>query len=161
MDEQTDSFYPGFILAEEGHPTSGQFEVASATDEKGRGMRSKVWFRKGELVARLSGILTRQTTIDTIQISRTLHFHDRWFCRFLLHSCDPNIAIETDVLEARAAREIHPGDYLAYDYATTEDMLSGQFACRCGSPNCRGWIMGRREKPNVEGCAFLAQMGNR
>ncbi len=157
MDEPTKSLYPGFIPPEEGHPTSAQFEVVGALDEKGRFMRSKAWFRKGENVARLSGILTRQTTLDTIQISDTLHFHDPWFCRFLLHSCDPNIAIDTEFWEARAAREIHPGDSLAYDYATTEDMLSGQFACCCGSRDCRGWIMGRREKPNVEGCAFLAQ----
>ena len=82
---------------------------------------------------------------------------DPWFCRFLLHSCDPNITIDIDSLEARAARDIHPGDYLAYDYATTEDFIARQFVCHCGAPHCRGWITGRREIPNEEGRAFLAQ----
>jgi hypothetical protein len=154
--EQSTSIYPGIVPPEEGHPTAAKFEIVSTGDERGRGLRARTAFRRGERVARLSGILVNHPTLETIQISPTLHMHDRWFCRFLLHSCDPNLAIDTATMEARAARDIEPGNYLSIDYAATEDVLGRQFACHCGSPRCRGWMTGRREKPNEEGRAFLA-----
>jgi hypothetical protein len=98
-----------------------------------------------------------RSSVDTIQISPTLHMHDRWFCRLLLHSCEPNVVIDMAAMEAWAARSIQAGDYLSIDYAATEDVLGRQFACHCGSPRCRGWISGRREGPNEEGRAWLAK----
>ncbi|MBI1876291.1 MAG: SET domain-containing protein [Acidobacteria bacterium] len=153
---QSTLIYPGIVPPEEGHPTSAHFEIVSTGDQRGRGVRAKTPFRQGGRVARLSGVLVNHPTLDTIQISPTLHMHDRWFCRFLLHSCDPNLAIDTSTMEVRAAREIEPGDYLSIDYAATEDVLGRQFACGCGSPRCRGWMTGRREQPNEEGRAWLA-----
>ncbi len=150
-------FYPSIIPPEEGHPTSDQFEVVDTGDERGQGLRAKVAFQRGERVARLSGVLVNHTMLETIQISPTLHLHDPWFCRFLLHSCDPNLTIDTTAMEARAAKDIKPGDYLSIDYAATEDFLSSQFACHCGAANCRGWMTGRREEPNEDGRCFLAQ----
>jgi len=69
--------------------------------------------------------------------------------------CDPNLAIDTGTMEARAVQEIEPGDYLSIDYTATEDVLGCQFACHCGSPRYRGWMTGRREQPNEEGRAWL------
>ena len=43
------------------------------------------------------------------------------------------------------------------DYAHTEDRLVKQFACMCGSPNCRRWIRGRREEITQEGRDYLAR----
>lgn len=155
--EDSDSIYPDLIPWEKDHPTFSHFEVVGTEDPRGRGLRARVIFQPGQLVARISGIITNRTTLDTMQVSPPLHFMDPWFCRFLLHSCNPNIAIDIDLLEARATRVIHPGDYLAFDYATTEDFIARQFACHCGAPQCRGWITGRREKPNEEGLAILSQ----
>jgi hypothetical protein len=151
------ALYPDIIPAEEGHPTSAQFEVVNTGDEQGRGMRSRVFFRKGERVAKLSGILVSHTTLDTIQLSGQLHFSDPWFCRFLLHSCDPNTVIDTASLAARAARDIEPGEYVTIDYSATEDRIARQFPCQCGSRNCRRWMAGRLEAPNEEGRTFLAR----
>jgi uncharacterized protein len=153
---QTTLVYPGIVPPEEGHPTSANFEIVNTGDERGRGLRARKPFRPRDRVARLSGILINHATLDTIQITPTLHMHDRWFCRFLLHSCDPNLAIDTGRMEARATREIEPGNYLSIDYAATEDVLGRQFACHCRSPRCRGWMTGRREQPNEEGRAWLA-----
>lgn len=150
-------FYPSIIPPEAGHPTTDRFEVAYAGDERGQGLRAKAAFGRGQRVARLSGVLVNHAMLETIQISPTLHLHDAWFCRFLLHSCDPNLAIDTTAMEARAATDIKSGDYLSIDYAATEDFLSSQFACHCGAPNCRGWMTGRREEPNEEGRRFLAR----
>ncbi len=151
------SFYPEIIPPEEGHPTTADFELVNIGDERGKGLRARVAIRRGERVARLSGVVVNRSSVDTIQISPTLHMHDRWFCRLLLHSCEPNVVIDMAAMEAWAARSIQAGDYLSIDYAATEDVLGRQFACHCGSPRCRGWISGRREGPNEEGRAWLAK----
>jgi SET domain-containing protein len=74
------------------------------------------------------------------------------FSRFMNHSCDPNC--ETEMIEVRgvtrvyvqALREIAPGEELTYNYGLTLDerytpTLKKQFACRCGSANCRGTML--------------------
>ena len=158
-DEEFISLYPGFIPAEEGHPTSAQFIVVETGDERGRGLKGKVVFKKDKRVAKLSGILVNHTTLDTIQITPTLYFSDPWFCRFLLHSCDPSLEIDVANLEVRALKDIPPGQYLTIDYATNDDTITFQFACNCGAPNCRGWVTGRAEEINEEGRSFLAHRG--
>ena len=68
--------------------------------------------------------------------------------RFLNHSCDGNCEAITDrkriFIEAR--RNIKAGDELLYDYQyeRTEDHTAEDekfYACRCGSPKCRGSIL--------------------
>lgn len=154
---QPASFYPNFITPEKGHPTSAQFVVVNSGDERGRGLQTKVAFRQGERVVQLSGIIVNHATLDTIQISPTRFLSDPWFCRFLLHSCDPNLAIDITTMQARAIRDICPNDYLTIDYAVTEDFLTFQFPCNCGASKCRGWIMGKQEKPNEQGRRFLTR----
>ena len=65
--------------------------------------------------------------------------------RFINHSCDPNC--ESDVMDGRvyisAIRDIAPGEELTYDYALETEEEStpdgeDHYACRCGSPRCRG-----------------------
>lgn len=58
--------------------------------------------------------------------------------------------------ELWAIKDIAAADLLMMDYASTEDALMRQFECRCGAPNCRGWITGAKERANDEGAAFLA-----
>ena len=149
--------YPGLIPALAGHPTTGRFEIVDSNDARGRGLRAKASFGQGAAVARLSGVLVPQSSLDTIQISPFLHLHDAWFARFLLHSCEPNLRIDLATIEAIAVRDIAAGDYLTLDYAATEDRLARQFACECGAAACRGWMLGRKEEPNAEGRAFLAK----
>jgi len=151
------AIYPDIIPPAVDHPTFDHFEIVQSGDGRGRGLRSRIAFKAGEKVAQLSGVLTRSEALDTIQISKTLNLHDPWFCRFLLHSCDPNLQIEIATLKLFARKPVSPGDYMSIDYTETEDVLSGQFACSCGSPNCRGWIYGKSETPNDEGRRLLSQ----
>ena len=109
-DEGTASFYPGIIPTKEGHPTSAKFMVVETGDKRGKGLKGKVAFRKGESVARLSGVIISHTTLDTIQITPMLFFADRWFCRFLLHSCDPNLEIDVEHLDIWTLKDISPGE---------------------------------------------------
>ena len=138
------SLYPSIIQAEEGHPNSANFFVKDTGDKRGNGLRGKVAFQKDDFVAKLSGVIVNKTALDTIQITPTLYFADRWFCRFLLHSCDPNLEINLEHLQVRALRNIPVGEYLTIDYANTDDEVTFQFACECWAENCRGWILKRR-----------------
>jgi SET domain-containing protein len=74
--------------------------------------------------------------------------------RFLNHSCDGNCEAITDrrriFIEAR--KNIKAGEELLYDYQyeRSEDHTEEDekfYACRCGSPNCRGTILA--PKPTV------------
>src|SRR3954453_12615281 len=74
--------------------------------------------------------------------------------RFLNHSCDGNCAAINDrkriFIEAR--RSIKAGDDLLYDYQyeRTEDHTEEDekfYACRCGSPKCRGSILAPKPTP--------------
>jgi SET domain-containing protein len=73
--------------------------------------------------------------------------------RFLNHSCDGNCEAITDrkriFIEAR--RNIRAGEELLYDYQyeRTEDHTEEDekfYACRCGSPNCRGTILAPKKE---------------
>ena len=68
--------------------------------------------------------------------------------RWINHSCDPNC--ETSETDDRifvyALRTIHPGEELFYDYKIVPaerrtKALEKEFACRCGSANCRGTML--------------------
>ncbi|MCV2359865.1 MULTISPECIES: SET domain-containing protein [Roseateles] len=68
--------------------------------------------------------------------------------RWINHACDPNC--EADEEDGRvfitALRDICPGEELFYDYGLTIDerytaKLKKEFACYCGSPECRGTML--------------------
>ncbi len=68
--------------------------------------------------------------------------------RWINHACEPNC--ESDEDEGRvfikALRPIRAGEELFYDYRLTLDerytpSLKKQYACRCGSPRCRGTML--------------------
>ena len=68
--------------------------------------------------------------------------------RWINHACEPNCqADETDGrVFIRALRDLQPGDELFYDYGLVLDerqtaKLKKQYACRCGSPSCRGTML--------------------
>lgn len=56
------------------------------------------------------------------------------------HSCDPNLWLVG--LDYVARRSIAPGEPLTSDYATFCGPGMASFACRCGSPLCRGTVRG-------------------
>lgn len=56
------------------------------------------------------------------------------------HSCDPNTAFHG--LDVVALRDIAAGEELTLDYAAFYNEHMEPFECHCGSPRCRGLIMG-------------------
>ncbi len=73
--------------------------------------------------------------------------------RFINHSCEPNCEawIDGGRIFIHALKNIQPGTELTYDYQyerteahTAEDEQF--YACRCGTPSCRGTILAPRKK---------------
>ena len=68
---------------------------------------------------------------------------------FTNHSCEPNIAIQGQIVLV-AMKNIAAGEELTHDWATTDD-LDYQMQCACGSENCRGTITGKDwQKPELQ-----------
>lgn len=76
--------------------------------------------------------------------------------RWINHSCSPNCEAEGKMIKGKehifikAIRNIKKGDELAYDYSFEFDephtrKLEQKYACRCGSPKCRGTILVTKE----------------
>ena len=96
---------------------------------------------------------------DPAQPHHTFYFHiedgrviDALFggnsSRWINHACEPNC--ETDEVDGRvyikALQDLFPGDELFYDYGLTIDerytaKLKKEFACYCGSIDCRGTML--------------------
>jgi uncharacterized protein len=73
--------------------------------------------------------------------------------RFINHHCDGNCesAIENRRVFIDAVRNIAPGEELGYDYEIGRDKedppnVDEIYACRCGSPKCRGSMLEAVEK---------------
>jgi SET domain-containing protein len=75
--------------------------------------------------------------------------------RWINHSCEPNC--EADEQDGRvfikALRDLAPGEELFYDYGLVIDerytpKLKKEYACHCGSPDCRGTMLApKRGRP--------------
>lgn len=71
--------------------------------------------------------------------------------RFINHSCSPNC--EAEPADGRvyitAVRDIQPGEELSFNYGY--DLADYQdYPCRCGSPNCVGYIVAEAFFPALQ-----------
>ncbi|MBK9732768.1 MAG: SET domain-containing protein-lysine N-methyltransferase [Chitinophagaceae bacterium] len=76
--------------------------------------------------------LTDKTALDASVESNSL--------RYINHSCAPNsyIRVTTTRVEFYTLRAIKKGEELTADYGITHH--EGKLPCKCGAPNCRGYI---------------------
>jgi len=126
-------------------PRSTDFKVVLKDDASGYGVITYKHFKKGELIAAITGEIITDIRQHSLQIDPDLHLYDTYFTGYFLHACDPNVYLDMQSLLVYATKSIRPNDYLYMDYAQTEDVLYKQFPCSCGSRNCRGWITGKNE----------------
>jgi hypothetical protein len=101
----------------------------------------------------IDGVLTRTPSRYTVQVDHGLHIDlpyrydpeyvlDRFFWRFMNHSCEPSAVIRGRQVFARTP--IEPWQEITFHYNTTEYEMSEPFDCRCGSSGCAGQISGFR-----------------
>jgi hypothetical protein len=115
---------------------------------KGRGLFTKIPFKKGELVLIMRGP-TRYFKAETPE---ECYVYPDWFSvdkniwiepgkvhNFMNHSCDPNLGLKGN-REFVARRDIKADEELCFDYSTTDDELPWSFACACGVEKCRGTV---------------------
>ncbi len=105
----------------------------------------------GEPLLRIDCDRTTRPSRHSLQIEERLHLNvgtgldpqqllERYYWRFLNHSCAPNALIRG--LDVVALSSIRCGEEITFDYDTTEYDLAEPFACRCGSDQCRCTIRG-------------------
>lgn len=131
------------------YPQATDFEVVHKSSNAGFGVIARRAFKRGEVLAVMHGDVVSDIRQHTLQISPDRHLFDPYFSGYFLHSCDPNISLDMEKLTVTALRNIPADTWLLMDYAETEDVLFKQFPCACGSANCRGWITGRHEIPEL------------
>lgn len=128
--------------------------------EYGKGLISMKSFKRGELIGSFTGVIGSEIKLHTLQISPSLHIHDPNFIGYLIHNCNPNTVLDMQGKRLYCIKDIKKSEQLTMDYATTEDVLSRQFACLCDAPNCRMWVTGRSEKVSEDGASYLKNINN-
>jgi SET domain-containing protein len=123
---------------------------------QGRGLFARTAIPRGEIVAIKGGYVLDASTWRQLEptlgpaeiqiaedfvIAPTRADEREDAMLFTNHSCDPNIALQGQIVFV-AMRDIAAGEELTHDWATTDD---GDYtmACHCGSPRCRGTLTGK------------------
>jgi SET domain-containing protein len=115
---------------------------------------------KGEVISWREAL--RRHPHDPLDPNHTFYFHidDKHVidakvggnaARWINHACEPNCQADEDGgrVFISALADLSPGEELFYDYGLVIDerhtpKLKKQYACRCGSPRCRGTMLGRK-----------------
>ena len=103
-------------------------------------------------VPRRPGFIRSVPDMHTLQVSSDEHLD---FAQALPaaslthHECDPNgdLSITSDAVVFVARRAINPGEFLSFDYNTTEWLMVAPFECQCGSDTCVGTVGGFKLLP--------------
>ena len=133
-------------------------QVWHTSGPHGRGVRTLVDRRAGEVVHRFTGVIGPELKQHTLQVAPGQHISETRVIGYLSHSCDPNCRLDMDAFDLIALGDIAEGELLTIDYAATEDVLYRQFACHCGAASCRHWITGRLEGPDEDGTIYLESL---
>jgi SET domain-containing protein len=118
---------------------------------------------KGQLISWPEAL--RRHPHDPAQPNHTFYFHvddghvidanvGGNAARWINHACDPNCEaalLDDGRVFIEARRDIEAGEELFYDYGLTIDLrytakLKQEYACRCGSPNCRGTMLAPKRR---------------
>lgn len=126
-------------------PKSTDFEVVFKDEASGKGVFCYRAFKRGEIIAKMSGDVINEIRQHTLQIDADRHLYDTYFSGYFLHSCSPNISLDMENMTVTALKDIPANSYLYMDYAETEDHLFKQFPCTCSASNCRGWVGGKKD----------------
>jgi hypothetical protein len=102
--------------------------------------------RLGDVVARITHYrVSPEPTYRSIQTGRDTHIDDLGDLCYLNHSCAPSVLVDTDRMAVIAARDLRPGDELAFFYPSTEWEMTRPFPCLCGAAGCLGTISGAKD----------------
>ncbi|KAI8604108.1 hypothetical protein EDD21DRAFT_301262, partial [Dissophora ornata] len=163
--------------------SEGHLEVIW-TKERGFGIQTVEPIKKGSLVIEYRGEVISQ--IECHRRMETIYKNNKNFyfleyekgevvdacqkgtnARFVNHSCSPNSQIEKWFLNGEmsigifASQDIPAGSEISYDYNFSSFSGAQKQKCRCGAPNCRGFIGERSSKSKETGSTANAQASGR
>ncbi|KAF9437887.1 Histone-Lysine N-Methyltransferase ash1l [Entomortierella beljakovae] len=150
------------------------------TQERGFGVQTLKPIKKGSLVIEYRGEVISQTECHRRMESIYKNNKNFYFleyekgevvdacqkgtnARFVNHSCSPNSQIEKWFLNGEmsigifASQDIPVGAEISYDYNFSSFSGAQKQKCRCGAPNCRGYIGERISKAKEPINAPVAQ----
>lgn len=121
----------------------------------GWGVHAARQFLPGELVMEIRGQLLPRKSYDGSHF--VMELDEKWYLEptipaaFLNHSCSPNselLQVTRFTLGLIALCNIEQGTEITFDYQwPARDWIP---KCRCGAPNCRGWVVGKRSLKKME-----------
>lgn len=147
-------------------PAAGRRIQTRRSGVHGRGVFALQDIAEGEVIIEYTGqVISWQEAQerhphDPKQPNHTFYFHvdeDRVIdakvggnsARWINHACEPNCESEEQAgrIFIRALRDIAAGEELSFDYRLVIDgrhtpKLKKAYACHCGSPKCRGTMLG-------------------
>ncbi|KAG0001134.1 Histone-Lysine N-Methyltransferase ash1l [Entomortierella chlamydospora] len=151
------------------------------TQERGFGIQTLAPIKKGNLVIEYRGEVISQS--ECHRRMETIYKNNKNFyfleyekgevvdacqkgtnARFVNHSCSPNSQIEKWFLNGEmsigifASQDIPAGAEISYDYNFSSFSGAQKQKCRCGAPNCRGYI-GERISKNKEPAPAVQSSG--
>ena len=123
----------------------GDIEVRRAGPH-GCGVFAARQFAPSELIMEVRGQLLRQSEYEGSLF--VMEVDDQWFLEpaipaaFINHSCNPNselVQVGRYTMAMVAVCNIESGTEICFDYQwQAEEWIP---RCRCGAPNCRGWVV--------------------
>jgi len=128
-----------------GYRAYGDQDVAVRENECGRGVYAVRRFLPGEIVMNVEGQFIRTEGYSgseyLVELTKEWSLEPAIPAVFINHSCSPN----TDLVQFSdfemlivAVCNIEPGTEITFDYRWAAH--EGTPECKCGSPNCRGWV---------------------
>jgi len=125
-------------------------------------------FREGDVIADVDGVPLKPNQIENddycLWINDEMYFDMVDQTRWINHSCDANAEIEGEEdpdgrvwARVLACKDIKAGEEIVYDYGFA---LIHAMPCRCGTSNCRGWIIDPDELPALRAKLAAQQNGS-
>lgn len=130
-------------------------DVEVSDSECGKGVFAVRQFLPGELVMEITGQLVRRKSY--VGSDFVMELTKKWSMEplipavYLNHSCEPNcelIQVTKWSLGLVAICNIEAGSEITFDYRWTPHKWIPR--CRCGSPNCRGWVVASESVKEME-----------
>lgn len=150
-------------------PTSNKFVYAALSKIQGHGLFARTDIPAGEDIveydgSRISAVegeeLTRGGNVYVFQLDRRTHIDGSvsWnLARYANHSCKPNCAYVkvSGRVWLRTLRLIAKGEEITYDYGYSFADYQDN-PCRCGQPECAGYIVPERFRDKIRQTLILS-----
>lgn len=132
---------------------SPKCEVQSTDTRGGHTVVAREPIAKGELIVVWSGTLVDGDELEampatvkrySLQVEENQYLVSLSDCEppdYVNHCCSPNAGLSGQIALV-AMRDIEAGEEITYDYAMSDGSSYDEFACGCGSPDCRGQVTG-------------------